>query len=383
MIESASFRNFKSLRHVDVHFERLTVFVGPNASGKTSILEGLYYLSQVISIEPSKFFSGSRDPLFLYSRGITKEDMELSCENDDLALRLKVTPPLFAPDDMLHPDPSDSLGSGWDFRVEYNRPRDPGAGWVPVSEHLPILTDFRSSNLLRLEARRLAEASYSDLPRASVESDGAGMASVLAFMALNKPDKFASLQERIRSVIPPVKRIRFDRVPVIKFETEVVTIDSDRLTRRIKREFLGDEVVFDFEGASDIPAHLASEGTILVLGLLTALLGPARPKFFLLDDIDHGLHPKAQRKIIPLIRTILEENSDLQIIATTHSPYIVDELEANEVRITWAGEDGATQCGHLDSHPDFDRWKDEMWPGEFWSLVGEQWVANGQGVEKS
>jgi recombinational DNA repair ATPase RecF len=44
MIQSASFRNFKSLRHVDVDFERLTVFVGPNASGKTSILEGLHLM---------------------------------------------------------------------------------------------------------------------------------------------------------------------------------------------------------------------------------------------------------------------------------------------------------------------------------------------------
>ena len=42
MIKSASFRNFKSLRPVDIDLERLTVIVGPNASGKTSILEGLH-----------------------------------------------------------------------------------------------------------------------------------------------------------------------------------------------------------------------------------------------------------------------------------------------------------------------------------------------------
>ncbi len=49
MIKSASFRNFKSLRNVDIDFERLTVIVGPNASGKTSILEGLYYLARLAS----------------------------------------------------------------------------------------------------------------------------------------------------------------------------------------------------------------------------------------------------------------------------------------------------------------------------------------------
>ena len=46
MIEKASFRNFKSLRHVDVDLERLTVIVGPNASGKSSILRGLLSLAR-------------------------------------------------------------------------------------------------------------------------------------------------------------------------------------------------------------------------------------------------------------------------------------------------------------------------------------------------
>jgi predicted ATPase len=59
MIQKASFRNFKSLRHVDVELERLTVFVGPNASGKTSILEGLYHLSRCALIEPKEVFIGS------------------------------------------------------------------------------------------------------------------------------------------------------------------------------------------------------------------------------------------------------------------------------------------------------------------------------------
>ena len=69
MIKSASFRNFKSLRHVDVDFERLTVFVGSNASGKTSILEGLHRLTLVATSEPEKIFSERWNPLLLYSRG--------------------------------------------------------------------------------------------------------------------------------------------------------------------------------------------------------------------------------------------------------------------------------------------------------------------------
>ncbi len=46
MIEKASFRNFKSLRHVDVNLERLTVCVRPNSSRTRSVLEGLRVLSR-------------------------------------------------------------------------------------------------------------------------------------------------------------------------------------------------------------------------------------------------------------------------------------------------------------------------------------------------
>jgi predicted ATPase len=168
---------------------------------------------------------------------------------------------------------------------------------------------------------------------------------------------------------------------VSRIETETVKIDNDSLTRRLKKEYIGEEIVFDFQGAADIPAHLASEGTILALGLLAVLLATAPPKLVLVDNIDHNLHPNVQRKLIPLLRTVLEENPDLQIIATTHSPYVVDEFDPTEVRITLANEDGVTQCARLENHPDFERWKDEMWPGEFWCVVGEQWVGNGQGRE--
>ena len=125
------------------------------------------------------------------------------------------------------------------------------------------------------------------------------------------------------------------------------------------------------------------KGPCWILGLLAALLGPGPlPVCCWSTTLDLGLHPKAQRNLIPMIRAILDENPDLQIVATTHSPYIVDELDPEEVRVTWAGEDGITTCARLDEHPDLERWKDEMWPGEFWSLVGEQWVANGQGRER-
>ena len=94
----------------------------------------------------------------------------------------------------------------------------------------------------------------------------------------------------------------------------------------------------------------------------------------LLDDLDRGLHPKAQKELISLLRGLLETNTDLQILATTHSPYMLDCMATNEVRMTVLRDDGATACAALASHPQFEKWKDEMAPGEMWSLFGEKWL---------
>ena len=41
-------------------------------------------------------------------------------------------------------------------------------------------------------------------------------------------------------------------------------------------------------------------------------------------------------------------------------------------------KDGFSVCGRLEEHPEFDKWKDEMAPGELWSLFGEKWLADGR-----
>jgi predicted ATPase len=183
--------------------------------------------------------------------------------------------------------------------------------------------------------------------------DGSGLHSALANMALNDPDSWQALQADLRRIIPTIRRLR---------HTKSVNVHQPTA------------LLFDTIGADSLPAKQVSEGTLLVLGLLAALHAPGRPNLVLLDDLDRGLHPKAQKELIALLRGLLETNKDLQILATTHSPYLLDCMEPGEVRMTFLGDDGATVCAPLSSHPRFEKWKDEMTPGEMWSLFGEQWL---------
>jgi predicted ATPase len=184
-------------------------------------------------------------------------------------------------------------------------------------------------------------------------SDGSGLHSALANMALNEPDSWQELQSDLRQLISTVHRLRHTK------------------TNHNQPAAL----LFDTVGGNSLTASQVSEGTLLVLGLLTALHSAGERTVVLLDDLDRGLHPKAQRELIVYLRKLMEAKPALQLLATTHSPYMLDCMEANEVRMTYLREDGTTVCGALAEHPEFDKWKDEMTPGEMWSLFGEKWIA--------
>lgn len=232
---------------------------------------------------------------------------------------------------------------------------------------------------LHLNAAKLAKPTYSDRSPPRVEYDGEGLAAVLAFMALNDPDGFDLLVDEMRRLIPHLKRIRFTKMPVHRLEREYVRFGDETVERRAKREFQGDAILFDFVNANNVSASAVSEGTLMLLGLLTVLLGPAKPGILLLDDIEHGLHPLAQTSLLEVLRKIMGSFPDLQILASAHSPYLLDSLQPDQIRLMTIGPNGDSICGRLMDHPQFDKWKEEMAPGELWSLFGENWLAQESG----
>ena len=146
--------------------------------------------------------------------------------------------------------------------------------------------------------------------------------------------------------------------------------------RMVRREVIAQRFEVEFKGAGWISAEHLSEGTLIAMGLMTALHTSDRPRLILLDDIDRGLHPRAQREVVTVLKKLLDEpsNADLQIITTTHSPFVVDCVEASAVRIMSVDKAEHAICTKLTDHPDWERWRTSLRAGEFWSFVGEDWM---------
>lgn len=363
MITSIRIRNFKSILDQQVDFGQLTVVVGANASGKTTLLEAILLAVQSATGDPSEVFANHQHCDWLYTRGGTG-DMQLVCETPSGSWSVSATPPRDFP-----PMERESIGKAiWRFSVQ------PPAG----ADRDQVLGSARGTVFLHLNARQLAKASYSDVEPPRMEFDGEGLATALAYLLLTDRERFDQLEDLMCEFIPNLFRIRIRKETVKRAEHELIRFGDDAVERRSIRTFQGEALLFDFKNATDVSAHTVSEGTLLLLGLLTVVMGPSRPRVLLMDDIEHGLHPRAQRNLLEVLERVMKAQDDLQIIATAHSPLLLDALDPLQVRLVTADGQGHSVFGRLTDHPEFAKWKDEMSPGELWSLFGEQWLATGE-----
>jgi len=385
MISEVSFKNFKALRDVSTSLERLTVFVGPNASGKSSLLEGIHYLAQVSQHNPETVFIGPPAPELLRG-GDSDGKMEFYCRIGNVHLTLQIWSGSSLPETVrrrLHRDPrrgsvlQPAGGVEWGYERLVRSPFDNEPLPLEAADETTrsLIQGCGKAVLLKLEPSRLAAPSYVYPGVApGVESDGDGLATALLYLKGNCENEFAQVQSELHELVPAVRGLHFDKATVYKTEPEYHERDGTRTQTQTPRAYNGDALRFDTSSGSNIPARLMSEGTLMLLGILTVLHSPTRPQIVLIDDIDKALHAKAQKMLVGLLHQLLDRHEDLQIAATTHSPYLLDGLEPEEVRLTTLDENGDVVCAPLTEHPDFPKWKDEMTPGEFWSAVGEDWV---------
>lgn len=378
MLETVKLCNFKSHRSTELKFDhsRLHALVGQNSSGKTSILQALQYLVRLGSSSFAQIFENEQSPQFITTIGATQ---------------MSVTASGFWGDRDRRQD--------WTVSYQWNKVENPENRWLPMAlwkinegqegkidkwssslsqADFPIPQVFNYPVYLKLVAGNLAKPAYSDDVTPKMTFDGSNFALILDYLRDEKPDRFEQLQKLLKQVVPGVKKVGLRRTSVMVNRQRVINIDGQSISYTESQDRAGKEVVLDMNTGERIPAHAISEGTLLALGLLTVLMYPKQANLVLLDDIDQGLHPKAQRDLVKVLQTILKENPNLQIIFSTHSPYIVDELNPSQVHVLSHINSGFSACKRLDEHPDVEWAQQTLTTGEFWDAEGEDWVVAGE-----
>ncbi|QAT82108.1 DNA replication and repair protein RecF [Corallococcus coralloides] len=375
MIEKVQFRNFRAYRSLDLELEPFTVLVGPNASGKTTLLEGLHLLS-----------STAKQLLGEHGDTEVKEIIKSHGANESVVLEVSghwQGRPGVARLGSLERSADVNGRTEWHQHVEIKGSwagksipvardeishRDPrGDGRFQPS--LSVFRDALASTVsLRFDSRKLAEASYSENEIPFLQGDGTGLAALLAHLKLSSDEDFFEIEKALVEIVPAVTRIRIERARV--------HVKDGAFSPAMGQSVWGHKLVFDMKGAKAVPANMVGEGTLMALGLLAVVLGPAKPHLILLDDIELALHPVAQGRLVDVIRKIRVRRPELQVLATSHSPFVLNFMKPEEVRMAFLAEDGAARCEKLVAHPEYEKWKGLMSPGEFWSTVGESWIGN-------
>ncbi|MBW4693344.1 MAG: AAA family ATPase [Lyngbya sp. HA4199-MV5] len=377
MLEKVELHNFKSHRSTQLSLDdsRLYALVGQNSSGKTSILQALHYLSRLSDYNNSSFahiFQYDRSPEFITTIGQSNMSVvgsgfwgyrDRKGWKASYEWRRGSNPPWF-PTALWEVDKEEGKSDGWKGSLS--------------SSLDPIPQALRYTVHLKLVASNLAKAAYSEAITPRVEFDGSGLAPTLDYLRNEAPDQFQALQEMLKRIVPGVQKVGVRRAKVMVNRQRLIEVDGKSISYEESQEVAGQEVVLDMNTGERIPAHSISEGTMLTLGLLTVLMNPKQPNLVLLDDIEQGLHPKAQRELITVFKEIIHNNKNLQIIFSTHSPYIVDELTPSQVHVLSNTNSGFTRAKRLDEHPDVEWAKQTLTTGEFWDAEGEEWVVAGE-----
>lgn len=99
----------------------------------------------------------------------------------------------------------------------------------------------------------------------------------------------------------------------------------------------------DKSAAHDFDPVQISDGTLRIFGILLALYQNPPPPFIALEEPEQTVHPAILSMLSEAFREVSERT---QLLITSHSPYLVDFFEAEEIRIV-SMQNGKTQISPI------------------------------------
>jgi len=156
-------------------------------------------------------------------------------------------------------------------------------------------------------------------PQRHLNIHGDNLGNVVQFMEREHPKRFQKILSRIAEKIPGIDKIETEESP------------DKRLLLR-----------FNDKGFDDpFYAQQMSDGTLKVFAYLLLLEDPTPPPFICVEEPENGLYHKLLETLATEFRTHATGRKNApQLFITTHQPYFVDALSADETWILEKGRDG-------------------------------------------
>jgi predicted ATPase len=118
-------------------------------------------------------------------------------------------------------------------------------------------------------------------------------------------------------------------------------------------------------------ARFASDGTLKMLAYLVMLYDPSPPPFIGIEEPENFLHPRLLPERAEECRAA---TAATQLLVTTHSPFFLNALRPQEVRVLWRDEQGYTQTRRAEDLPGVREFTEQG------ALLGHLWMEGQLGV---
>lgn len=359
-IESLMVKNYRALKDVNLtNITPLTVLLGSNGSGKSTVFDVFAFLSECFSVGLRKAWD---------KRGRFKE---LRSRNSDgpivIEIKYRETPDSYLITYHLEIEEKTRgpVVSKEFLRWKRGNPAAPfhflnykyGQGQV-VSGETPMGSDQRVTRTLSAPdvlavntLGQLAEnprvialrafitgwhLSYlsADSTRGNPE---AGAEERLSQTGDNLPNVIQYYSEQHRRILANIFRVLSRRIPRLE-RVNANILEDGRLLLLLK----------DVPFTAPILSKFASDGTLKLLAYLLLLYDPNPPKLIGIEEPENYLHPKILGELSEECQLATERS---QLIVTTHSPFFIDALQASQVRVLHRGEDGYTRVKRVSDMP--------------------------------
>ncbi|MBI3606996.1 MAG: AAA family ATPase [Nitrospirae bacterium] len=380
MIKQLKIRGYKSLKELDLELGPLTALIGPNAGGKTNLLDFFAFLSEAVNEKMQKavpdrggfqslVFAGGADriswdlefgpvgTLAFEESGIrykvelkgirhmhTIESEELTKDSMPLvtARKGKATFRRMSHQALKNLDTTPEMDL-MDSELSIAQVRDPQAYPTLDRVRTYIASWTTYGNFDTSINAPIRQAQFAG-PDNRLLPDGSNLTTVLYHLRNHSEyrTEYSEILETLRVAYPHFEELNF---PAESQGKIILHWKSKHFKRSFSSTFL-------------------SDGTLRFLCLVTILLSPDPPPLICIDEPELGLHPSLLHLIADLLKNAAVRT---QLVVATHSPQLVSCIDAKQVAVV-ESEQVATTIKRLADRPELEKWLKDFSLGELWTM---------------